>query len=55
MIKWYQSKTILLAIAQAIVGLSIALESHYGAIGAILIVKAAADIALRMVTSLPIE
>lgn len=55
MIKWYQSKTILLAIGQAIVGLVVVFESQYGAIGAILIIKAAVDAALRIITVLPIE
>lgn len=53
--KWYQSKTILLAIGQAIAGLVIVFETHYGAVGVVLIVKAAVDAALRIITAFPIE
>lgn len=53
--KWYQSKTILLAIVQSIAGIVVVFESQYGAVGAVLIVKSAVDIALRIITALPVE
>jgi hypothetical protein len=53
--KWYRSKTILLAILQAIAGVVIVFETQYGAVGAVLIVKSAVDASLRLITVLPLE
>jgi len=51
--KWYQSKTIILAVAQGLIGLVVAFESVYpelSSIGLIVIFKSLVDIVLRMNT-----
>ena len=52
---WYTSKVIWLAILQAIAGLVVVFETQYGAIGAVVVVKSFVDVALRLITVLPIE
>lgn len=46
----FQSKTFWLAAAQAIVGVIAIFETAYPGVGALLMAKSVADIALRMIT-----
>lgn len=50
---WWKSKTILLAIVQAVIGIAVAVDSQnpaLGLAGVIAIVKSAVDIAIRVST-----
>ena len=56
--KWYQSKTIQIAIIQAIIGLVVAIEAanpEMKAIGTVAIVKASLDAALRIISVTELE
>ena len=50
----WESKTVWLAVAQAIGGIAIAVFTELEMMGAVLMVKSAVDIMLRMVTEDPI-
>jgi hypothetical protein len=52
---WYTSKTILLAIAQAIIGIVVVLETSYPGVGGLVMAKSAMDILLRFITDAPIQ
>jgi len=49
--KWYLSKTMILAIAQAISGLLVAVGTEYPEAGGILLAKSAVDVVLRVLTT----
>lgn len=53
--KWYESKTILLAIAQGIIGVLVVLESNYPSVGWVAIAKSVVDFYVRYNTSQPIQ
>lgn len=48
---WYTSKTIWIAIIQAAASVVLAFQGVYPEISALLVVKSALDIALRLITS----
>ena len=55
--RWYQSKTIRIAIIQALIGIVTAFVSSYPelqAVGIVAVIKSFLDIALRYVTNAPI-
>lgn len=47
---WYKSKTIIVALLQAIGGIIVAFMTEYPQFGALAIVKSVVDISLRFVT-----
>ena len=53
--KWYKSKTILVALLQAIAGILIAFQAEYPSIGLIVIGKSLIDITIRYLTQEAIE
>lgn len=53
--KWYQSRTIVLAILTGISGIVLAFEAEFPEVGLILVFKSIIDVALRLVTSEEIE
>jgi hypothetical protein len=52
--KWYQSKTIWLAIIQAVIGITVAVMTHYDLIAYIAVVKSLGDVFLRYLTEQPV-
>lgn len=53
--KWYASKTLWVAILTGIIGVLVALETQYPAVGWIITGKAVIDFLLRMVTTSSLE
>jgi hypothetical protein len=51
---WWKSKTIILAILQAIVGVLVVVLTQYPGVGVIAIVKSAIDVLIRVMTDTPI-
>lgn len=52
---WYKSRTIQIAIIQAVIGIVVIFATQYPAIGWISILKSVLDVALRFYTVLPVE
>ena len=53
--KLWRSKTVKLALAQAVAGILVAVLTEYNEVGAIAVVKSAMDVFLRMETTESIE
>lgn len=53
--KPWQSKTLWIALFQAVLGFVVVLESQYPTIGYVVVLKSALDIAIRMMTFSEIE
>ncbi len=51
---WYESKTIWIALIQAVIAVVIVVSTQYPAIGGLLVLKSILDILNRFVTGLPI-
>jgi len=49
--KWHQSKTIRLAILQALLGLLVAFGTEYPEAGGIVLAKSAVDVIIRAITT----
>ena len=49
--KWYQSKTILVAVLMGASGVVVAFETQFPALGWLMLVKAMIDVFLRMATT----
>lgn len=54
-LKWYQSKTIIVALVTGMIGITTAFSTQYPEIGMLITAKAILDILLRFVTTTPIE
>lgn len=52
---WYRSKTIIVAILQALLGIVVAFATEYPGVGLFLFAKSLLDIVLRFVTEEPIR
>lgn len=52
--KWFLSKTIILAVIQAAIGLTVAFSTEYPEAGYLVTAKSALDVLLRAVTNKPI-
>jgi hypothetical protein len=52
---WYKSKTILIALAQAVLGFVIVLQGEYPEFGFLASAKSIIDIAIRIATTTKIE
>lgn len=48
--KWYESKTLWIAVMQGVIGVVVVLETQYPSIGAVAVAKSILDIALRTIT-----
>jgi len=53
--KWYESKTMWVAILQGVFGILLAFETQYGGVGFIILGKSIIDFWLRYLTTKPIE
>lgn len=53
--KWYESKTVWIAVIQAAMGLAIALQGVYPAAGSLLVLKSVLDILNRFLTQGPVS
>ena len=53
--KWYNSKTIWIAVIQALAGIVAAFVYQYPEIGLLLVVKSGVDITLRLITEMPVK
>jgi len=53
--QWWQSKTIQIAMIQAIIGIVVAFTSQYPEMGGLLMVKSVLDIILRTLTTEPVK
>ncbi len=51
---WYKSKTIQIAILQAVIGVVAVFGTHYPELGYIALVKSVLDVFLRVTTQLPV-
>jgi len=53
--KWYFSKTIIIAIIQAIIGIILVIGNYYPEIGVLAMAKSILDVILRAITNLPVD
>lgn len=53
--KWYKSRTVQIAILTGIIGVVTALQTEYTEVGVLVSIKALLDIALRFITTAPVE
>lgn len=53
--EWYKSKTIWLAFAQGVLGITMAVHTQYPEIGGALLLKSALDFILRAITDQPVS
>lgn len=51
---WWKSKTVILAMLQALVGIVVIMETQFPGLGLIAVVKSIFDIVIRFTTELPI-
>lgn len=52
---WYKSKTVWVAVLQAVAGIVVAFVAEYPEVGGILVLKSSLDILLRVITSEPLK
>lgn len=52
---WYKSKTVWLAILQAVAGIVVVFSTQHPEIGALVLMKSLLDVTLRFVTQLPVQ